>query len=298
MLAGMFLDSPEQVAGCIDSVVYTNEEGGFTVARLKEPRKKDLTIIVGMLPAVEPGETVLCKGTWKVHPSYGRQFEVSEYTVERPSDVMGIQQYLESGVIKGIGPSYTEKIVSRFGLQTLDILDKTPDRLKEIEGLGKKKLEGIKASWKAQQSVRNVMLFLRTYGVSPAFAQRIYRTFGEQSIEKVKANPYHLAKEVHGIGFKIADAVAVKMGYPLHSSERIGAGIEHMLWELSNEGHTCFPQRELLPLAQALLNVDEALIEKEIVRLVEEKVLMADMLQEKYEPVVWLGPFWSYEQGI
>ena len=298
MLAGMFLDSPEQVAGCIDSVVYTNEEGGFTVARLKEPRKKDLTIIVGMLPAVQPGETVLCKGTWKVHPSYGRQFEVSEYTVERPSDVMGIQKYLESGVIKGIGPSYAEKIVSRFGLQTLDILDKTPDRLKEIEGLGKKKLEGIKASWKAQQSVRNVMLFLRTYGVSPAFAQRIYRTFGEQSIEKVKANPYHLAKEVHGIGFKIADAVAVKMGYPLHSSERIGAGIEHMLWELSNEGHTCFPQRELLPLAQALLNVDEALIEKEIVRLVEEKVLMADMLQEKYEPVVWLGPFWSYEQGI
>lgn len=295
MLAGMFSNSSEQVAGCIDSIVYTNEERGFTVARLKESRKKDFTIIVGLLPAVQPGETVICKGTWKVHPSYGRQFEVSDYSVERPSDVMGIQKYLESGIIKGIGSSYAEKIVSRFGPQTLEILDKTPDRLREIEGIGKKKIEGIKTSWKAQQSVRNVMLFLRTYGVSPAFAQRIYRAFGEQSIEKVKANPYHLAKEVHGIGFKMADAIAVKLGYPLHSSERIGAGIEHVLWELSNEGHTCFPQRELLPLAKGVLDVEESLIEKEIDRLVEEKTLIAGILQEK---CLWLGPFWSYEQGI
>ncbi|MDE3045926.1 MAG: ATP-dependent RecD-like DNA helicase [Verrucomicrobiota bacterium] len=291
----MTAGTPDQIRGSIDSVVYAQPEGNFTVARLKEPKKKDLTIIVGALPSVQPGETVVCQGTWKIHPTYGRQFEVTEYTVEQPSDVMGIQKYLESGVIKGIGPMYAEKIVARFGADTLEVLDKAPHRLREIEGLGKKKIENIKACWKAQQSVRNVMLFLRTYGVSPGFAQKIYKAFGEESIEKVKANPYHLAKEVHGIGFKMADSIALKLGYPLQSSERIGAGIEHVLWELSNEGHTCYSVREFLPLAQAMLQVDEALIQKEIERLVAEKVLISDVLQEK---CIWLGPFWSYEQGI
>ncbi len=282
----------DQIAGFIDSIVYVQPENGFTVARLKEPKKKDLTIIVGTFPAVQPGETVLCKGTWKLHPSYGRQFDVSEYTIERPSDLMGIQKYLESGLIKGIGPSYAKKIVDQFGSETLEVLDKSPNRLREIVGLGEKKIESIKKCWKEQQSIRDVMLFLRTHGVSPAFAQRIFKAFGEQSIEKVKENPYGIAKIVHGIGFKMADSIALKLGYPLHSSPRISAGIEHMLWELSNEGHTCFPVIELLPLTKELLQIDQPLIEQELQRLVENKTLMAA------DGSVWLGPFWSYEHGI
>jgi len=282
----------EQIAGFIDSIVFVQPENGFTVARLREPKKKDPTIIVGTLTAIQPGETVVCQGSWKTHPSYGRQFEVSEYTVERPSDLMGIQKYLESGLIKGIGPSYAKKIVDRFGEKTLDVLDKAPNRLREITGLGEKKIESIKKCWKEQQSIREVMLFLRTHGVSPAFAQRIYKVYGEKSIEKVKENPYQIAKQVHGIGFRMSDGIALKLGYPLHSSPRIAAGIEHVLWELTTEGHTCFPVEELLPLAKVLLDVDVDLIQKELQRLVENKTLVAA------DKKVWLGPFWSYEQGI
>jgi exodeoxyribonuclease V alpha subunit len=282
----------EQIAGFIDSIVYVHPENGFTVARLKEPKKKDFTIIVGTFSAIQPGETVICHGTWKTHPSYGRQFDVSEYTVERPSDIMGIQKYLESGLIKGIGPSYAKKIVDQFGEKTLEVLDQAPERLREILGLGEKKLASIKKCWKEQQSIREVMLFLRTHGVSPAFAQRIYKAFGEKSIEKVKENPYGIAKQVHGIGFKMADSIALKLGYPLHSSPRISAGIEHVLWELTNEGHTCFPAVELLPLVKVMLEVEEGLIEQELQRLLEQKTLM------KSGNNVWLGPFWGYEQGI
>lgn len=285
----------EQLAGFIDSVVYVQPENGFTVARLKEPKKKDLVVIVGRLPSVQPGENVVCKGVWKNHPSYGRQFEVSDYSVEKPTDLMGIQRYLESGFIKGIGPSYAEKIVDQFGTDTLDILDNAPHRLAEIEGFGTKRIKKIRESWKAQRAVREVMLFLRTHGVSPAFAVKIHKTFGDAAIEKVKENPYKLAKEVHGIGFKIADAIALKLGFPLHSSARIGAGIEHVLWDLSNDGHTCYPLREFLPLAKAALEVDEELIEKEVQRLAEIQAVVLSDLQEK---CIWLGPFWGYEQSI
>ena len=281
----------EQLTGFIDSIVYTQPENGFTVARLKEPRKKDLTIIVGTFPAIQPGETVMCKGGWKTHASYGRQFDVTEYNVERPSDLMGIQKYLESGLIKGVGPTTAKKIVDHFGAKTLEVLDKTPGRLAEI-GLGEKKIDKIVDCWKAQQSIRDVMLFLRTNGVSPAYAHRIYKVFGNDSIEKVKQNPYQLAKVVHGIGFKMADAIALKMGYPLHSSLRISAGIEHVLWEQANEGHTCYPIQEFIPLAKTILEVDEALIEKEMNQLIDSKILTS------LDGSIWLGPFWGYEQGI
>lgn len=281
----------EQITGFIDSIVYVQPENGFTVARLKEHRKKDLTVIVGVLPAVQPGETVLCLGVWKNHASYGRQFEVSEYTVERPNDLMGIQKYLESGLIKGVGAATAKKIVDHFGDKTLDVLDNNPYRLAEI-GLKEKKIDKIIDGWRAQAAVRDVILFLRTHGVSPAYAQRIFKALGNDSIAKVKENPYQLAKIVHGIGFKMADAIAVKLGYPLQSSPRIAAGIEHVLWEMSTEGHTCFPLAEFLPLAKTALEVEENLIEAEVKRLVDSRILV-----EK-EGSIWLGVFWGYEQGI
>jgi exodeoxyribonuclease V alpha subunit len=233
----------ERIAGFIDSIVYVQPENGFTVARLKENSKKDLTTIVGTFPSIQPGETVLCHGSWKTHPSYGRQFDVSEYTVERPSDLMGIQKYLESGLIKGIGPSFAKRIVDKFGDKTLEVLDNSPNRLKEVIGLGAKKIQSIKKCWKEQKSIREVMLFLRTHGVSPAFAQRIYKVFGNESIARVKENPYSIAKKVHGIGFKMADSIALKLGYPLQSSPRIAAGIEHLLWELSMKGILAFQSK-------------------------------------------------------
>ncbi len=282
----------EQLAGTIEAIVFAHPDNGFTVARLKEPHKKDFTVIVGTIPHLQPGESVICKGEWRNHPSHGRQFEVKEYTVDSPSDLMGIQKYLESGLVKGIGPAFAKKIVDRFGMDTLLVIEKAPDRLLEIPGLGEKKVEKVKKCWGEQRSIREVMIFLRTHGVSPGYAQRIYKAYGEKSIEKVKENPYQLAKEVFGIGFKMADLIAQKMGFPLHSSERLSAGIEFVLWELASEGHTCFPAQEFLPIAKGMLEVEGDLVEKELKSMVDRQALI------QQEQMLWLKPFFAYEQSI
>ena len=282
----------DSLAGYVEAIIFTQQENGFTVARLKEAQKKDLTVIVGYLPSLQPGESIACKGVWKMHPSHGRQFEVSDYTVEMPNDVVGIQKYLESGLVKGIGPIYAKKIVEKFGLQTLSIIDETPHKLLDIPGLGEKKLDSLIACWKAQKSIREVMIFLRANGASPAYAQRIYKAYGDLSIQKVKENPYKLAKDIFGIGFKIADQIALKIGFALHSSERISAGIEFVLWELSNEGHTCYPIVEFLPLAKATLDVEESLIQEELKTLSEKGIIIVQ------EPLLWLKPFYGYEVNI
>src|SRR5262249_25441392 len=148
--------------------VFTAEESGFTVARLKEPRKTELTCIVGIMPALQPGESVRCRGTWKHHPQYGNQFEVESFDFQAPSDLVGIQKYLESGMIKGIGPVYAERIVKQFGLETLEVIDQAPERLHEVAGIGAKRVGTILSCWQQQRSIRDVMIFLRAHGVSPA----------------------------------------------------------------------------------------------------------------------------------
>ena len=285
----------EEITGYIEAIVFVQPENGFTVARLKEADKKDFTVIRGYIPSVQPGETVLCRGEWKNHPSHGRQFEVAEYIIESPCDVVGIQKYLESGLVKGIGHGYAKKIVDRFGADTLMVIDQAPDRLLEIQGLGKKRLESIKECWQKQRSIRDVMIFLRTHGVTPAYAQKIYKAYGDKSIEKVKENPYQLAKDIFGIGFKLSDIIAQRMGFAIHSPLRIRAGIEHVLWEMAGDGHTCYPIREFLPVAQKILEVDTTLIESEMRDMMEKNLLAQGDLGE---PFIWLKPFYAYEQGI
>lgn len=281
----------EELSGYVDAIVYSQPENGFTVARLKEPKKKDLTAIVGYLPGLQAGENVVLKGTWKTHPSHGRQFEVAEFTVEAPSDILGIQKYLESGLVKGIGPVYAKKIVDHFGSDTLEIIDKTPHRLYEIDGLGRKKVRQLRESWHEQRSIREVMVFLRAHGASPGYAQKIFKQYGDQSIAKVKENPYRLAKEVFGVGFKMADSIALKLGFALHSPERLAAGIEFVLWELAGDGHTCYPLADFKPIAAKMLEVDEPLVEKEVKALINTQLVEAD-------GKIWLKPYFAYEQGI
>jgi exodeoxyribonuclease V alpha subunit len=282
----------EEIFGFIDSIVFTESEKGFTVARLKEPKKREPTCIVGVMPSVQPGETIHCKGGWRIHPEYGQQFEVKSFTVQAPADLVGIQKYLESGLIKGIGPVYAERIVKCFGLETLEVIDKEPDRLLEVPGIGAKRVEKIKECWKDQQSIRDVMVFLRGHGVSPSYAQKIFKNYGDKSIEKVRANPFQLAKEIHGIGFKTADSIAQGLGIPLESAARIDAGIEHTLWELSNEGHVCYPVEELIPEVEAILQVSKESIEKRVQALIERQDLVKD--GEK----VWVRPLYLTEVGI
>jgi len=282
----------DQLVGYIENIVYTEPDSGFMVARFKTPSQKDLTTVVGSLPSVQPGETLRCQGNWKTHPQHGRQFEVVSFETEAPSDLLGIQKYLESGMIKGIGPVYAERIVKTFGVTSLDIIDKQPDRLTEVPGLGDKRIDKIKSCWQEQKAVRDVMVFLRGHGVSAAYAQKIYKAYGDKSIQKVKDNPYALAKEIFGIGFKIADGIAEGMGIGKSSSLRIDAGIEHFLWELSNEGHTCFPEVELLEQATQILSAPLELIQERINALVLSGSLVRNTTY------IWVKPFYLAELGI
>ena len=286
----------DTLQGHIDAIVYVQPENGFTVARLREPGKKEHTIIVGTFPSIQPGETISCQGVWKTHPSYGRQFEVADCQVDIPCDLMGIQKYLESGLVKGIGTVFAKKIVDRFGTDTLKVIDEMPHRLLEIQGLGEKKRLKIIECWQQQRGIREVMIFLRAHGVSPGYAQKIFKAYGDESIEKVRADPYKLAKDIFGIGFKIADALAQKLGLPQHSPERLSAGIQFVLWELTTEGHTCYPARLLIPSAKEMLEVDENLIEEQKKHLVEKQELIEQEMAE--EPYIWLKPFYAYEQAI
>jgi exodeoxyribonuclease V alpha subunit len=282
----------EEIYGYVESIVFYEEERGFTVARMKEPRKRELTCIVGTMPSLQPGESLRCRGTWKHHPQYGVQFEVSSFDFEAPSDLLGIQKYLESGMIKGIGPVYAQRIVNHFGTETLQIIDDTPERLHEVQGIGSKRVEMILGCWQQQKSIRQVMIFLRSHGVSPAYANKIFRAYGESSIEKVKANPFALAKEIFGIGFKMADSIAGNLGIAKNAPIRIDAGIEHVLWELTNDGHVCYPRQEFLPQAQKILELEPEEIEGRLRELIKN-----GLVQNEGE-FIWVKALYLSELGI
>lgn len=286
----------DQLSGFIDHIVFSSEETGFTVARLKTPKEHDDITVVGVLPGVSPGETLHCKGKWKHHPRHGRQFEIESFDLTAPADLLGIQRYLESGMIKGIGHVYAGRIVKAFGVATLEVIDKTPERLGEIPGLGPKRVEKIEKCWKEQREIRNVMIFLQAHKVSPSFAQKIFKRYGEESIEKVKKNPYSLAKEIYGIGFKSADALAQNLGVAKDSPIRIKAGIEHVLWELSNEGHVCFPQEDFIPEGEKILEIEGSLIKEQLAALEGEGHVMIEELEGISH--IWVRPLYSAEWGI
>lgn len=290
----------DQIYGYIERITFQNSENGYTVAQLKQSNKSQLTCIVGYMPGLQPGETIRCHGSWKNHMIHGRQFEVSSYQVEAPADIVGIKKYLGSGLIKGIGPVYAERIVEKFGPETLHIIDQTPEKLLEVSRLGPKRLEQIKRCWSDQKSIRDVMVFLQTYGVSPAFAQKIFKTYGKESITKVKDNPFHLARDIFGIGFKTADTIAEKMGIAKDSDRRIEAGIEFVLTKLSGDGHVCYPVDDFLVEAEKILEVPPPLINPRLVHLnTEQRITLNDLIESGTKrPFVWLQSLYLAELGI
>lgn len=290
----------EEIVGYIERITFQNEENGFTIAQLKEGRKTDLTCIVGTMPGICPGETVRCQGRWTQHLVYGKQFEIEKFKTETPASIEGIKKYLGSGLIKGIGRTYAKRIVEKFGAETLNIIEKDPKKLLEVPGLGKKRLELITDRWSEQRLVREVMIFLQSNGVSPAYAQKIYKIYGEKSIEKVQQNPYHLARDIRGIGFKTADTIARTMGIDKESPYRIEAGIEHLILELSGEGHVCFPKEEFIKFAETILETNQANIENCIAALENEKrIEIMDLIHEgKVTPFLWSKLLFMAEIGI
>jgi exodeoxyribonuclease V alpha subunit len=293
-------EQTEEIIGYIERITFHNPESGYTIAQLKQPKHSELTCIVGTMPEIQPGETIRCFGNWKKHLIHGLQFEIARYRTEAPADVMGIIKYLGSGLIKGIGPKYAKRIVDLFGDQTLNIIDQTPERLLEIEGLGKKRAEQIQSCWSEQKSVRDVMVFLQTYDVSPSYAQKIFKKYGDQSIKKVKENPFNLARDIFGIGFKTADTIAAKLGIAKDAPQRIDSGIEFVLSELSSDGHVCFPVEEFLPEAESILQVSQAMIKERMTQLKEEsRVEIGELLDgENSQTFIWLKFLFFSEVGI
>ncbi len=296
-----------RIQGILDRITFQNEENGYTVARLLSGAKeKKIITVVGFLSGVPVGSTLSLTGTWITDSRYGKQFKLQNYKIIRPNTINGIERYLGSGLIKGIGPAYAARIVSRFGLKTLDILENDPGRLGEIAGLGRTRVERIEKAWSEQKEVHSIMVFLQGHGISATYAVKIYKTYGRKALAIVKNNPYQLAEDIWGVGFRIADSIALSLGVPANDPRRARAGLLFALDESAGEGHCFLPRDILFEQAEQLLKLtgkleqfpgqedlysDRLLIEEQI-----QSLLAADKIAVDGENIA-LAPLYFAEKG-
>jgi exodeoxyribonuclease V alpha subunit len=297
---------PATLEAVLERITYANEETGYTVARVATDRSGELLTVVGALLGAQPGESLRLRGRWTSHPQYGRQFQVEAYDTMLPATVQGIRRYLGSGLIKGIGPRMAERIVDHFGQATLEVIEEDPKRLVEVPGLGPKRTAMITTAWEEQKAIKEVMVFLQGVGVSTSLAVRIYKTYRDDAIEVVRREPYRLAGEVWGIGFKTADQIAQRLGIPHDSPQRVKAGLQFALSEASEDGHCYLPETELVTKATGLLGVDAGLAGRCLEELVAEEGVVAEPLPsdaspggpEGWERAIWLVPFHRAEGAL
>lgn len=281
------------IEGVIDRVVYSNEDNAWSVVRLTVRGQGQLTA-VGNLLGVQPGETLKLTGKWVRNRKYGEQFEVESFLTVKPSTYIGIERYLSSGMVKGIGKTMAKRLVQHFGLETLEIIDRHPERLTEVEGVGKIRSAQILDAWKEQREIRSVMVFLQSHGVSTSHAVKIYKRFGSETIALVRENPYRLAAEVYGIGFKSADKIARDLGHAPDSPHRLEAGVLHVLSEASGDGHVYLPRGRLVEAAAELLEIERGEgescgVEAAIDRLLERGELASPELGRFEAPELLTG---------
>jgi exodeoxyribonuclease V alpha subunit len=268
----------EIIQGSVERITFTNEESGYSVIKVKVSGRKEAVSVVGNFVSVTPGEVLRMEGSWGFHARFGEQFKVDRYETAVPDSVQGIDKYLGSGLIKGIGPIMAKRIVSRFGKATLEVIDNNLERLLEVDGIGTYRLGQIRKAWEDQKDIRALMIFLRGHGVSAAFAARIFKHYGKASLEVVKENPYRLAMDVSGIGFLTADQIAQRLGIPLDSQLRAEGGIAYVLHQASEEGHVCVPQEWLLEQCQKLLEIPRATLDAALASLAAEQRLVREKL--------------------
>ncbi|MGD0016701.1 MAG: ATP-dependent RecD-like DNA helicase [Verrucomicrobiia bacterium] len=284
----------ENLEGVVEQIVYVNEENHYTVARLvPEGRGRvEPVTIVGNLAALNIGETVHAQGRWANHKQFGRQFVVEKFESVLPRSVVGIKKYLGSGLVKGIGETFADRIVDKFGAQTLEIIDGFSARLREVDGIGPERARRIKEAWTTQKSIRDIMIFLQGHGISSAHAAKIYKRYGEQAIPQVRENPYQIAKDIHGIGFRTADGIAAKLGIAKDSIHRLKAGVVHTLEDATDDGHVCLPHEILAQAAAELLETELAPIENAINLL----AVSSDVVIEN--DFVYLAGLFHAESGV
>jgi exodeoxyribonuclease V alpha subunit len=287
------------IHGLLERISFHNEENDFVVAKLREKDKKDLTTIVGNLSGINPGESLKLTGKWVHNKRFGEQFRVETFEVTMPATLLGIQKYLASGLIKGIGPIMSERIVEKFGLQTLEVIEKKPERLSEVEGIGPKRISMIKKAWEEQKEIKEIMIFLQGHGVSASYSAKIYKQYGNQSIEIVKENPYRLARDIYGTGFITADKIAQHLGIDRNSLIRAKAGLIYVLNQLTEEGHVYYPESPLIRKAKEILHVDEEIILQAVKELSKEKeIIIEDLDPDGNLRAVFLAPFYVAETGV
>jgi exodeoxyribonuclease V alpha subunit len=281
-----------ELVGVLDKITFQSSETGFTVARLQtaEHSTEGVTV-VGALAGVAVGSTVAVRGQWRQDPRHGRQFMVDTYRVVRPDTLIGIEKYLGSGMIKGIGPSYAARIVAHFGLDTLKILEGEPERLREVPGLGRKRVERLAQAWREQRDLHEIMVLLQGHDISAAKALKIYRTYGQETLRIIRENPYRLAEDIWGISFKIADRIAVSLGMPTMDPRRARAGLLFVLREAAGQGHCYLERNELIRQSTGLLEMPSTLLESELMQLLadEKAVLSWDK--------IYLAPLYYAETG-
>ena len=252
-------DAPEEdLEGVVDRIVYENTENGFFVGRLRTDEQAPLTTFVGNLMAVSPGETVRLKGRWVEDKRFGRQFRATTAEVVQPTSVEGIEKYLGSGLISGIGPTYAKRLVEAFGVETLRVISDEPARLRRVPGIGAKRAEQIQKAWTEQRAIQSIMLFLQSHGISSGQAVRIYKQYGDAAAATLRKNPYWLARDISGIGFQTADRIARKMGIAADAPARIKAGLQHALDQAGDSGHVFYTGEELRRAASKLLDVPDS----------------------------------------
>jgi len=289
--------------GQIERITYTNEENGFTIAKLKVYGRPDLVTVVGNLMAPTPGEILKLKGEWTNHPKYGQQFKIIHYKTTVPASVYGIQKYLGSGLIKGIGPVMAKRIVKTFGEQTLDIIEDEIDKLEQVTGIGRKRIKMIRKAWDDQKEIRDVMLFLQGHGVSSGYATKIFKQYGDRSIQVVKENPYRLATDILGIGFVTADHIAERLGFDKNSQLRSEAGILYVLHQLADEGNVYFPFEPLIDKCKEILEVEGEIIVKAVDTIANDRKIVVEKINERTGELketnrVYLTKFHVTETGI
>ncbi len=275
----------------IERITYQNPQNGYTVLKAAAKGYTDLVTVVGTMPDTHVGSVLSLEGFWKVDAKYGRQFSVEKFEETLPATVYGIEKYLGSGLVKGVGPKFAKRIVQKFGKDTLDVIEEHPESLLEVEGIGKIRVERIKKSWEEQKEVKNIMLFLQSHEVSTAHATKIFKTYGSDSIKIVQDNPYRLADDIWGIGFKTADQIAEKLGIGKEKFVRLRSGILYTLNKLSEEGHCYAVREQLIRKAVELLEVEEPELEMTL----DEMLRTRDVIQD--EEAIYLPPFYFSETG-
>src|ERR1043166_6093865 len=286
----------EVLAGLVERVTYHNAENGFCVLRAKARGHRHVVTVVGHAATISAGEWITASGEWVNDRTHGQQFKARFLRTSLPGSADGIEKYLSSGMVRGVGPVYAKKLVRALGETVFDVIEATPDRLREVDGIGRVRAASILSAWAEQKAVREIMIFLHSHGVSTARAVRIFKTYGSDAIQVMTENPYRLARDIRGIGFKTADAIAMKLGIEKTAVIRVRAGISHALAEAMDEGHCGLPTDELTPLAQKLLEVPQELIRTALNLELQEVTVVADRVGET--PCVFLAGLHRAERTI